>query len=180
MNDAGAMMSMLVPNSRSWPEIQTVIGVVFCPNVSATSRSFHVQRNWKIASDAIAGRPSGRISRRKIVISIAPSMRADSRMSFGSPTKKLRSRKIANGSPKAAWKSAMPYHGVEEPERVVEPEHRDQRHLQRHDEQRDHADEHPVAAGEVEPRERVAGHRAEDDDEQRVADGDVRGRLQRA
>jgi hypothetical protein len=66
MKDAGAMMSMLVPNSRSWPEIQTVIGVVFCPNVRATSRSFHVQRNWKIASDAIAGRPSGRIRRRKI------------------------------------------------------------------------------------------------------------------
>ena len=31
-------------------------------------------------------------------------MRADSRMSFGIPTKKLRSRKIANGSPNAAWK----------------------------------------------------------------------------
>ena len=45
-----------------------MIGVVFCPNVSATRRSFHVQRNWKIASDAIAGRPSGRIRRRKIVI----------------------------------------------------------------------------------------------------------------
>ena len=45
MNDAGAMMSMLVPNSRSWPEIQTVIGVVFWPKVNATSRSFHVQRN---------------------------------------------------------------------------------------------------------------------------------------
>ena len=49
------MMSMLVPNSRSWPTIQTVIGVMFWPNVSATSRSFHVQRNWKIASEAIAG-----------------------------------------------------------------------------------------------------------------------------
>ena len=110
MNDAGAMMSMLVPKSRSWPEIQTVIGCVFPPNVSATSRSFHVQRNWKIASDAIAGRPSGRISRTKITISLAPSMRADSRMSFGSPTKKFRSRKTANGSPNAAWKSAIPSH----------------------------------------------------------------------
>ncbi len=102
------MMSMLVPNSRSWPAIQTVIGVVFCPKVSATSRSFHVQRNWKIASDAIAGSPSGRISRTKMTISLAPSMRADSRMSFGSPTKKLRSRKIANGRPNATWKSAIP------------------------------------------------------------------------
>ena len=108
MNEAGAITSMLVPNSRSCPKIQTVIGCAFWPNVSATIRSFHVQRNWKIASDAIAGRPSGRISRRKIRTSDAPSMRADSRMSFGSPTKKLRSRKIANGSPNAAWKRMIP------------------------------------------------------------------------
>src|SRR5207253_10338962 len=74
MNEAGAITSMLVPNSRSCPEIQTVIGVVFCPNVSATSRSFHVQRNWKMASEAIAGRPSGRISRRKMTIWLASSM----------------------------------------------------------------------------------------------------------
>ena len=66
MNEAGAITSMLVPNSRSCPKIQTVIGCTFWPNVSATIRSFHVQRNWKIASDAIAGRPSGRISRRKM------------------------------------------------------------------------------------------------------------------
>ena len=35
-------------------------------------------------------------------------MRADSRMSFGKPTKKFRNRKIANGSPNAAWKSMIP------------------------------------------------------------------------
>src|SRR4051794_11073476 len=68
---------------------------------------------------------------------------------------------------------------VEDPSLVVQLEHRDQRHLQRHDEQRNHADEDPVAAREVEPRERVAGHRADDHDEQRVADRDVRGGLQR-
>jgi hypothetical protein len=34
----------------------------------------------------------------------APSMRADSRMSLGIPMKKLRSRKIAKGRPKAVWK----------------------------------------------------------------------------
>src|SRR5262249_31408822 len=110
MNDAGAIRSMLVPNSRSCPAIHTVIGVVFCPKVRATSRSFHVQRNWKIASDAIAGRPSGRISRTKMTISFAPSIRADSRMSFGKPMKKFLNRKIANGNPKATWKSAIPYH----------------------------------------------------------------------
>ena len=35
-------------------------------------------------------------------------MRADSRMSFGIPMKKFRSRKIANGSPKAVWKRIRP------------------------------------------------------------------------
>ena len=108
MNDAGAIRSMLAPNWRRFEKIATVIGCTFWPNVSATIRSFHVQRNWKIASEAIAGRPSGRISRRKIQISEAPSIRADSMMSFGIPTKKFRSRKIANGSPNAAWKRMIP------------------------------------------------------------------------
>ncbi len=93
-------------------------------------------------------------------ISDAPSIRADSRRSFGIPMKKFRSRKIANGSPNAVWKRIRPEDRVEEPERVVEREDRDQRHLQRHDEQRDHDDEEPVAARELEPGERVAGERA--------------------
>ncbi len=63
---AGAMMSMLEPNVRSWEKIVTVIGCVERARVSATSRSFHVQRNWKIPSEAIAGRPSGRITRKKM------------------------------------------------------------------------------------------------------------------
>ena len=103
----------------------------------------------------------------------APSMRADSRMSFGIPMKKLRSRKIANGRPNAVWKRIEPEHGVEEAERVVEREDRDQRHLQRHDEQRDDDDEEPVAAGEVEPGERVAGERGDDDRQHRAADRDL-------
>jgi hypothetical protein len=37
-------------------------------------------------------------------ISEAPSMRAASSRSFGIPMKKLRSRKMANGRPKAVWK----------------------------------------------------------------------------
>src|SRR6478735_2832881 len=94
MKDAGAMMSMF--------------GCVFRAITSATSRSFQVQRNWKIASEAIAGRPSGRISFQKMRNSDAPSMRADSRMSLGIPMKKLRSRKIANGSPNAVWKRISP------------------------------------------------------------------------
>ena len=64
-------------------------------------------------------------------------------------------------------------------EDVVKPERRDQRHLQRHDQHGDHGDEEPVAAGEVEPGEGVPGKRTDEDDQQRVADGDVRRRLQR-
>ena len=40
---------------------------------------------------------------------------------------------------------------VEQTEGVVELEDRDQRHLQRHDQQRDHHDEEPVAPWELEP-----------------------------
>ena len=52
----------------------------------------------------MAGRPSGRISRRKMRTSEAPSMRAASSRSLGIPMKKLRRRKIANGRPNAVWK----------------------------------------------------------------------------
>ena len=103
------MMSTFVPNSRICEKIATVIGWVLRASVSATIRSFHVHRNWKIASDAIAGSPRGRIRRRKMRISDAPSIRADSRMSLGIPTKKLRSRKMANGSPNAVWNSTRPW-----------------------------------------------------------------------
>ena len=121
-----------------------------------------------MASEAIAGRPSGRISRTKIRTSDAPSMRAASRMSFGIPAKKLRSRKIANGSPKAMWKRTIPSTVSNRLEVVVQREHRDQRHLQRHDEQRHDHEEDPVAARELQPRERVAGEDADDDRRGRV------------
>ena len=178
-NDAGAISSMLAPNCRSCEKIATVIGCVSRPNVSATSRSFQAQRNWKIASDAIAGSPSGRIRRRKIRISEAPSMRAASSSSFGIPMKKLRRRKMAKGSPNAVWKRTIARTVSKIPRRVVEREHRDERHLQRDDEQRDHEDEEPVAAGEVEPRERVAGERRDDDREHGAADRDPDGRPER-
>ena len=73
-------------------------------------------------------------------------------------------------------------HGQHSPtdvERVVEPEHRDQRHLERDYKEPDHADEGPVATRKVEPGERVARERAHDDDECSVADGDVGRGLER-
>src|SRR5581483_3935778 len=69
--------------------------------------------------------------------------------------------------------------GVEDPERVVEREDRDQRDLQRDDEQADHPDEEPVAARKLEPGERVAGERPDDDRERGAADRDVERRQQR-
>ena len=127
---------MLVPNSRSWPKIQTVIGCVFCPNVSATSRSFHVQRNWKIASDAIAGSPSGRISRRKMhdLGRAVDARRLEDVLR--DPDEEVAQQEDRERQAERGVEEDDPEHRVEEPERVVEPEHRDQRHLQRHDEQR--------------------------------------------
>ena len=52
-------------------------------------------------SEAIAGPPSGSTTRVKSRISPAPSSRAASSSSRGISAKKFRSRKIANGSPKA-------------------------------------------------------------------------------
>ena len=52
------MTSMLTPNCRVWLRIATVSGAFsVLAKTNATSRSFHVQRNWKIASDAMAGQP---------------------------------------------------------------------------------------------------------------------------
>jgi hypothetical protein len=60
-----------------------VIRVTVGPNARATIRSFHVHRNRKIASEAIAASPSVRIRRKKICSSDTPSMSADSRTSRG-------------------------------------------------------------------------------------------------
>jgi hypothetical protein len=61
-----------------------------------------------MSSDAIAGIPSGSTTRRNTISSPAPSIRAASRSSDGIPMKKFRSRKIANGKPKATWNSTTP------------------------------------------------------------------------
>src|SRR4051794_35307378 len=71
-------------------------------------------------------------------------------------------------------------HGVEQARVVVEREDRDQRHLDRHDEEADDDDEQHVAARELQPCERVAGHRGDDHQQQRVADRDDRRGDQRA
>ena len=71
------------------------------------SRSFHTQRNWKMPYAAMAGTDTGTTMVRKRRKSEAPSMRAASIMSGGRVMKKLRSRKIPNGSAKAVWASQI-------------------------------------------------------------------------
>ena len=56
---------------------------------------------------AIAGTVTGRITLRKIWTSEAPSMREASIISPGRVMKKLRSRKIPNGSANAVWASQI-------------------------------------------------------------------------
>ena len=102
----------------------------------------------------------------------APSIRAASSRSRGMPMKKFRSRKIANGSPNAMWNSTSPRIVSNMPSVVVEREDRDQRHLDRHDQQRDDDEEHPVAPGELEPGERVRRERRDRDREDRAAERD--------
>jgi hypothetical protein len=103
------MTSRFEPNWRVCSRMAIVSGAESGrANTRATSMSFHTQRNWKIISDAIAGSPRGSTTRKNTVSSPAPSMRAASSRSRGMPAKKLRSRKIANGSPNATWKRITP------------------------------------------------------------------------
>ena len=87
-------------------------------------------------------------------------MRAASSSSRGMPAKKLRSRKIANGSPNATWNSTTPRMSPKMPEPSVELRHRDQRDLDRHHEQRDHDHERQSRPGKSIQANAYAGQRA--------------------
>ncbi len=80
------------PREPAISESRWVIGAdcsVPPEKVSATSRSFQIQRNWKIAMEASAGITSGRAIRRKIFPWPAPSTLAASIRSLGSSDMKL-------------------------------------------------------------------------------------------
>ena len=104
---------MLALNWRICEKIATVIGCVSRPKISATSRSFHTQRNWKIASDAIAGRPSGRISRKK---SAARTRRRSRRLEqvAGYPDEEVPEQEDREGSERRVEQD-QPEDGVEGP-----------------------------------------------------------------
>ncbi len=107
-NEAGAITSRFEPNWRSWPASAGAIGWLSCESVNPTRKSFQTKSTWKIASAAIAGRPSGSTTLKNSRHSEAPSMRAASIRSRGIPAKKFRNRKIANGKAKAVWKRIRP------------------------------------------------------------------------
>ena len=91
----------MLPNAPvSW-DSRAVSGSTEVPppaNVSATSRSFHTHRNWKMANEAMAGVDSGSTIFRKMRKWLAPSTRAASIRSRGSCAMKLCSRNTASGS----------------------------------------------------------------------------------
>jgi hypothetical protein len=160
------------PELAQLTKIHTVIGCTFC-RISATIRSFHVPRNWKIPSDAIAGRPSGRISFRKIRSGSAVDPRLED--VFGSPTKVARLEDRERQARRGVEQDD-PEHRVEEAG-VVQLEHRDQRHLQRHGEAvlPMNSQSRPGSRATQARSPRVHRSRRRG----RVADRDVRRRLQR-
>ena len=168
------MSSMLEPNWRSCEKIATVIGWVSRPKVSATSRSFHVHRNWKIASEAIAGRPSGRISLKKM-----PQLRGavDPRRLedvLRDPDEEVAQQEDRERQPERDVEQHQPEHGVEQAgcrcrarrSGSAPPAAARRAAPTTHEEQ-------PVAARELEPGERVAGERGDEDQQDGVADGDL-------
>src|SRR3954470_6575819 len=67
MNEPGPITLMFEENARICSRSAYVIGALSeVANTSATSRSFQTQRNWKMASDAIAGQPIGSTTRRNV------------------------------------------------------------------------------------------------------------------
>ncbi|CPU64383.1 Uncharacterised protein [Mycobacteroides abscessus] len=102
MNAPAGSRCQLAPREPDSSASRTVMGAVSWPdaNVSATSRSFHTQRNWKMPNAAMAGTRSGMRTWKKIFTCPAPSTRAASTSSRGMSFMKLCSRKIASGSAK--------------------------------------------------------------------------------
>ena len=133
------------------------------PNVFATSRSFQTQRNWKMPNEAIAGIDSGSTIVRKIRRWLAPSTRAASISDSGSCAMKLCSRNTASGSENIVCDSqisaSVPLEAEARDDRddadvraaVEELLQRHERHLQRHDLQREDREEDEVAAPERAP-----------------------------
>ena len=128
-----------------------------------------------MAREAMAGQPMGSTTRRKMANSVPPSIRAASSRSRGMPTKKLRSRKMANGRPNATWKATTAGKLAVDAQLPEELRVGDDGHLDGYHDERDDDDEEPVPPRKVEPGQGVRGQRAERHDEQRGRHRDEHG-----
>ena len=172
MNAAGAISSMLALNCRIWEKIATVIGCVSRAKVNATSRSFHTQRNWKIASDGDRRQPE-REDQPEEDPELGGAVDAGGLEQVArDPDEEVPQQEDRERQPERGVEEHEAEDRVEQPEVVVEREDRDQRHLDRDDEQRDDDQEEPVAARELEPRERVCGEGGDRDRQDRRAERD--------
>ena len=148
------------------------------------SRSFHTQRNWKMAKAASAGTDSGHDQPpedREVVGAVDLGRLDDRRRQRADVVAQQVGRRAAGRTP--VWASQMPRNvplrsrsgmtwtpPMRRPVRV-EPQDRDERHLQRHDHEADHEHEHHVAAPELHPREGVGGEGRDGDRDDRRRDG---------
>ena len=86
MNALLVKISQLSPrdprSSRNF-EVSTIWSSFLPRKTSATSKSFHTHKNWKIQNEASAGTDKGKTIREKICICVAPSILADSIISPG-------------------------------------------------------------------------------------------------
>jgi hypothetical protein len=90
MNAPAGSRYAFCPNSPVSSASVRVIGdAAPLAKMSATSRSFQTQRNWKMANEAIAGTVSGNTIRKKICPCPAPSTLAASITSLGISRMKL-------------------------------------------------------------------------------------------
>ena len=178
-NEAGAISSMFDPNWRSWEKIATVIGwvstpegqrdeqVVPCPEELEDRKRGdrrEPERQDQAQEDAHLRRP------------VDP-RRFEELPRY--PDEEVAQEEDRKREPERGVEQDQAEHRVEDPDLVVERENRDQGHLQRHNEERDDADEGPVAAREVEPGEGIAGERGDNDRQERAADRDPDGRQER-
>ena len=79
---------------------------------------------------------------------------------------------MASGSPKPVWASQMPRKVPVRSRRLVDPQQRDQGHLQGNHQQPDHHPEEEAPALEPHPGEPVGGECGEGDGDDRRRDGD--------
>ena len=99
---------MFEPNWRSCAKIAAAIGWFCCASDERDEEVVPDEEQLEDRQRRDRGQPEREHDLEEDPHSEAPSIRAASIRSLGIPTKKLRSRKIANGSANAVWKRISP------------------------------------------------------------------------